>query len=137
MNDSNLHAQLLDLNKRLLDCISSADWSTYQELCDQSLTAFEPEAIGQLVEGMEFHHFYFENGGQPGPANTTMCSPHVRVMGNVALVCYVRVVQQMKDDGPVTIGFEETRVWENQDGNWKHVHFHRSRIGQQWPAIQQ
>ena len=25
------------------------------------MTAFEPEAIGNLVEGLEFHKFYFDN----------------------------------------------------------------------------
>ena len=28
----------------------------------QRLTAFEPEAKGNLVEGLEFHRFYFDNG---------------------------------------------------------------------------
>lgn len=26
------------------------------------MTSFEPEALGNLVEGMDFHRFYFENG---------------------------------------------------------------------------
>ena len=29
---------------------------------DPRLTAFEPEARGNLVEGLEFHKFYFDNG---------------------------------------------------------------------------
>ena len=29
------------------------------ELCHDSLTAFEPEANGSLVEGLDFHKFYF------------------------------------------------------------------------------
>lgn len=29
---------------------------------DPHLTAFEPEARGNLVEGLEFHKFYFDNG---------------------------------------------------------------------------
>lgn len=33
----------------------------YRRLCDPHLTAFEPEAIGNLVEGLEFHKFYFDN----------------------------------------------------------------------------
>ena len=32
-----------------------------RRLCDPHLTAFEPEAIGNLVEGLEFHKFYFDN----------------------------------------------------------------------------
>ena len=28
------------------------------------MTAFEPEALGNLVEGMDFHKFYFDNHGE-------------------------------------------------------------------------
>lgn len=31
------------------------------KICDPGLTSFEPEALGNLVEGMDFHRFYFEN----------------------------------------------------------------------------
>ena len=38
-----------------------------------------------------------------GPHNTTICSPHVRLLGDVAVVCYVRLVQRLDDAGkPVT-----------------------------------
>ncbi len=121
--------ELLRLNQRLLDCIAQADWATYEELCDPSLTAFEPEALGQLVEGLAFHRFYFDCGGVQGNHNTTMCSPRVRVMGDVAVIAYVRLNQRLHADGaPVTTGVEETRVWQRQDGRWKHVHFHRSPL---------
>ena len=33
-----------------------------RKICDPHLTAFEPESLGNLVEGMDFHKFYFENG---------------------------------------------------------------------------
>lgn len=36
-------------------------WS-YRKICDPGLTSFEPEALGNLVEGHDFHRFYFENG---------------------------------------------------------------------------
>lgn len=29
------------------------------------MTAFEPEALGNLLEGMEFHKFYFDHGTVP------------------------------------------------------------------------
>lgn len=32
------------------------------KICDPGLTSFEPEALGNLVEGHDFHRFYFENG---------------------------------------------------------------------------
>lgn len=34
----------------------------FRKICDPGLTSFEPEALGNLVEGMDFHRFYFENG---------------------------------------------------------------------------
>lgn len=125
-----LIAELLRLNQRLLDCIAEGDWATYQELCDSSLTAFEPEARGQLVEGLSFHEFYFKLSGFRGTHQTTMCAPRVRVMGDVAVVAYVRLGQRVGSDGsPTTSAFEETRVWQRTEGRWRHVHFHRSAAG--------
>ncbi len=122
-----LSQELLGLNQKLLDCIAQADWKQYQELCDSTLTCFEPEAAGNLVEGLPFHQFYFQLRSTPGPHNTTMVAPHVRVMGDVAVVSYVRLVQRVLADGaPVTRATEETRIWQKQNGAWKHVHFHRS-----------
>src|SRR5262245_19047454 len=101
-------AELIALPQRLLDGIAPGDWATYQELCDPTLTAFEPEACGQLVEGLPFHHFYFE--GPRGRVQTTMARPHVRIMGDVAVVAYVRVNQRIVPDGaPTSQAFEETR----------------------------
>jgi len=120
--------ELLKLNQDLLDSIARGDWEAYFRLCDPTLSAFEPEARGHLVEGMDFHHFYFKLGGTPGEHNTTMVAPKVRMLGDdAAVVTCVRLVQRVGDDGkPFTLRFEETRVWERQDGVWRHVHFHRS-----------
>ncbi len=121
--------ELLHLTQQLLDSIARADWKTYEELCDPSLTAFEPESQGQLVEGMPFHRFYFNLGGVPGEHNTTLASPHVRIMGETAVVAYVRLNQRVDAQGaPVVRAFAETRVWQRQGGRWRHVHFHRSPI---------
>jgi calcium/calmodulin-dependent protein kinase (CaM kinase) II len=121
--------ELLQLTRRLLGSIADRDWATYEELCDPTLTAFEPEARGQLVEGMDFHHFYFNLSGIQRNQQTTLCSPRVRVMGDVAVVAYVRLSQRLNPDGvPATHGYEETRVWQRQHGQWRHVHFHRSPL---------
>jgi calcium/calmodulin-dependent protein kinase (CaM kinase) II len=121
--------ELLQLNQRLLDSIALGDWATYERLCDPSLTALEPEALGHLVEGMEFHRFYFELGGIRGRHHTAMAGPHVRLMGDVAVIAYTRLVRRIGPDGnPLTQGFAETRIWQRRDGQWKHVHFHRSML---------
>lgn len=119
-------AKLLQLSQQLLDSIADGDWATYTQLCDPTLTAFEPEARGHLVEGMGFHRFYFEMD-RVGPVRTTISSPHVRMMGDVAVVSYVRLMQLIGPDGaPQTRQFEETRVWRREEESWRHVHFHRS-----------
>lgn len=124
---SAIESELLALNQRLLDCIAAGDWATYQSLCDPTLSAFEPEGHGHLIEGMPFHEFYFNLGAPSAPRNTTMSSPHVRVMGDAAIVAYVRLVQKLDAAGqPQTVATEETRVWQRQAGGWRHVHFHRS-----------
>src|SRR5262245_20501151 len=108
MIDPLLTDELLRLNQRLLDSIAVGDWAAYEELCDPALTAFEPEARGQLVEGLDFHRFYFDLGGVKGPRHTTMCSPRVRLMGDVALITYVRLIQRLGQGGtPETAAFEE------------------------------
>ena len=50
-----------------------------------------------------------------------------RVMGEAAVVSYIRLVQKLDGNGaPITVSVEETRVWQKKKGTWKHVHFHRS-----------
>ena len=118
---------ILQLNQRLLDAIAAADWATYEELCDPELTAFEPEARGQRVEGLDFHRFYFDLGKPDGARHTTMVDLRVRMLGeNAALVTCIRLVQAETPSGPTTQRAEETRVWLRRDGHWRHVHFHRS-----------
>ncbi len=119
-------AQLLQLTQKLLDAIASKDWATYQQLSDPALTCFEPEACGNLVHGMPFHQFYFQLGGGTRPCHTTMAQPDVRILGGLAIVCYVRLIQSTDDSGPKTVAFEETRIWHSTGNAWKQIHFHRS-----------
>lgn len=121
--------EILRLTGRLLDAIATSDWKTYEELCDPSITAFEPEAKGQLVAGLDFHRFYFSLGPAKEGHNTEICSPSVRVAGEMAVIAYVRLNQRYAADGsPKESAVEETRVWQKIDGRWRHVHFHRSPL---------
>ena len=99
------------LNQRLLDSIVSADWKTYEKLCDPSISAFEPEARGRLIEGMPFHISISSLVSRRRCRRPTMCSPHVRMLGeDAAVVSYVRLVQKLDESGsPVTTVCEETR----------------------------
>jgi calcium/calmodulin-dependent protein kinase (CaM kinase) II len=133
MSDANERgsAELLELTARLLRSIAEGDWKTYAELCDPQISAFEAEAGGHLVEGLDFHHFYFKLPGTPSLRNDTIASPKVWMLGpDAGVVAYVRVVQRLNDAGqPVTVCSQETRVWQRRGGQWKHVHFHRSSHG--------
>ena len=126
---------LLALTRKLLESIVAGDWKTYPSLGAYDITCFEPEARGQLVEGLPFHEFYFKLGaGGSKPAVTptiTLASPNVRLLGeDAAVVAYMRMTQKLDDAGrPITALCEETRVWQRIDGAWKHVHFHRSLPG--------
>lgn len=122
---SDAEQELIRLTARLLEAIDNRDWKTYSELCDGTLTAFEPEAKGQLIEGLEFHQFYFELRGGSNK-HSSICSPHVRVMSGAAVISYTRLVQVSEPTGPRTAMFEETRVWERVGESWRNVHFHRS-----------
>jgi len=128
MNVEDAVAELLNLTQELIDAIAAGDWGTYERLCDPTLSAFEPEARGHLIDGMDFHQFYFDLEAGVAPKNTTIAAPHVRLLGdNAAVVSYVRLIQFVDNaDQPQTSRFEETRVWERRDGTWLHVHFHRS-----------
>ena len=127
MIENHHQAEVLRVTRRLLDAIATADWATYEELCDSTLTCFEPESMVQLVEGLAFHEFYFKLGAGSRARNTTISSPHVRIVGDVAIVSYARIDQKVAADGsPYSRVFEETRIWQRREGTWKHIHFHRS-----------
>ena len=92
---TSVQQDLLRLNQKLLESITAGDWETYSSLCDPSLSCFEPEAHGYFIEGMDFHKFYFtlkQEKEVKTTYNTTMSSPNVRLMGDVAVVSYVRVI---------------------------------------------
>lgn len=122
--------QLLEMTQDLLDAIDNRDWPRYQKLCDHSLTAFEPEAAGHLVQGMPFHEYYLCAEPDDTTRQSTISCPHFRLLGDVSIVSYIRLQQMTDSDGITsTRAMEETRIWQLQDGHWQHVHFHRSPAG--------
>ncbi len=119
--------ELLQASLNLLKAIDAGDWATYASLCDEQITCFEPEANGHLVTGLPFHKFYFDLPGSGTPRLSSAASPNIRVIGDVGIVCYPRLVQKLNEDGvPVTVTADETRIWQRIGGTWKHIHFHRS-----------
>ncbi|KAL0984095.1 hypothetical protein UPYG_G00137010 [Umbra pygmaea] len=53
--------EIIKITEQLIEAVNNGDFEAYTRICDPGLTSFEPEALGNLVEGMDFHKFYFEN----------------------------------------------------------------------------
>ncbi|XP_014244532.1 calcium/calmodulin-dependent protein kinase type II alpha chain isoform X23 [Cimex lectularius] len=122
--------EVIKITEQLLEAINTGDQETYTKICDPHLTAFEPEALGNLVEGMEFHKFYFDHvvGKNCKGINTTILNPNVHLLGEeAACIAYVRLTQYIDKQGVAhSCQYEETRVWHKKDNKWQNVHFHRS-----------
>ncbi|NXV58038.1 KCC2D kinase, partial [Molothrus ater] len=132
--------EIIKVTEQLIEAINNGDFEAYTKICDPGLTSFEPEALGNLVEGMDFHRFYFENGKYSSFISKSssgvlffsefcyrcfsvcFCSAHSHITGHLT-------GQRRYMDGsgmPKTMQSEETRVWHRRDGKWQNVHFHRS-----------
>ncbi|GLV33918.1 Calcium/calmodulin-dependent protein kinase II [Carabus blaptoides fortunei] len=124
--------EIIKMTEQLIEAINTGDFEAYTKICDPHLTAFEPEAMGNLVEGMDFHKFYFDNvlGKNCKAVNTTILNPHVHLLGDdAACIAYVRLTQYMDKQGHAhTHQSEESRVWHKRDNKWQNVHFHRSGV---------
>ncbi|KAM4576321.1 calcium/calmodulin-dependent protein kinase (CaM kinase) II beta 1 isoform 8-T8 [Odontesthes bonariensis] len=122
--------EIIKITEQLIEAINNGDFDAYAKICDPGLTSFEPEALGNLVEGMDFHRFYFENllAKNNKPIHTTILNPHVHLIGeDAACIAYIRLTQFVDSQGrPRSNQSEETRVWHRRDTKWQNIHFHCS-----------
>jgi len=135
--------EIIKVTEQLLSALTSGDFDTFSRLCDPKITCFEPESLGNLVEGMDFHKFYFDNWklsrsdtvvtkvNAPvarSHINTTVLHPTVHLMSDdAACIAYIRLTQFMdRDAAAKTVQHEESRVWHRKNGRWVNVHCHRS-----------
>uniref|UniRef100_A0A8C3AGG4 calcium/calmodulin-dependent protein kinase n=1 Tax=Cyclopterus lumpus TaxID=8103 RepID=A0A8C3AGG4_CYCLU len=122
--------EIIKITEQLIEAINNGDFEAYAKICDPGLTSFEPEALGNLVEGMDFHRFYFENllAKNSKPIHTTILNPHVHLIGeDASCIAYIRLTQFVDIQGrPRSSQSEETRVWHRRDSKWQNIHFHCS-----------
>ncbi|XP_062411115.1 calcium/calmodulin-dependent protein kinase type II subunit beta isoform X9 [Sardina pilchardus] len=122
--------EIIKITEQLIEAVNNGDFEAYAKICDPGLTSFEPEALGNLVEGMDFHRFYFENllAKNSKPIHTTILNPHVHLIGeDAACIAYIRLTQFVDGQGrPRSSQSEETRVWHRREAKWQNVHFHCS-----------
>ncbi|KAF7710254.1 hypothetical protein HF521_009126 [Silurus meridionalis] len=106
--------EIIKITEQLIEAINNGDFEAYTRICDPGLTSFEPEALGNLVEGMDFHKFYFENllSKNSKPVHTTILNPHVHLIGeDAACIAYIRLTQYIDSQGrPRSCQSEETRT---------------------------
>ncbi|KAG7257549.1 hypothetical protein CRUP_031044 [Coryphaenoides rupestris] len=111
--------EIIKVTEQLIESINNGDFEAYAKICDPGLTSFEPEALGNLVEGHDFHRFYFDNALSKGnkPVHTILLNPHVHLIGeNAACIAYIRLTQYMDGGGmPRTMQSEETRIMGCED----------------------
>ncbi|KAL6486944.1 hypothetical protein MHYP_G00035700 [Metynnis hypsauchen] len=94
--------EIIKITEQLIEAINNGDFEAYTRICDPGLTSFEPEALGNLVEGMDFHRFYFENllSKNSKPVHTTILNPHVHLIGeDAACIAYIRLTQYIDSQG--------------------------------------
>uniref|UniRef100_A0A4W5RMV5 calcium/calmodulin-dependent protein kinase n=1 Tax=Hucho hucho TaxID=62062 RepID=A0A4W5RMV5_9TELE len=122
--------EIIKITEQLIEAVNNGDFEAYAKICDPCLTSFEPEALGNLVEGMDFHRFYFDNllSKNSKPIHTTILNPHVHLIGeDAACIAYIRLTQFVDATGrPCSSQSEETRVWHRRESKWQNVHFHCS-----------
>uniref|UniRef100_A0A668SLA0 calcium/calmodulin-dependent protein kinase n=1 Tax=Oreochromis aureus TaxID=47969 RepID=A0A668SLA0_OREAU len=122
--------EIIKITEQLIEAVNNGDFEAYAKICDPGLTSFEPEGLGNLVEGMDFHRFYFDNllSKNSKPIHTTILNPHVHIIGDdAACIAYIRLTQFVDGQGhPRSSQSEETRVWHRRDSRWQNVHFHCS-----------
>lgn len=122
--------EIIKLTEQMIAAITSGNYEEYTKYADPALTCFEPETMGNMIVGMDFHKFYFDHvlSKNNKPVNTSILNPFVHLLGDdAACIAYVKLTQYMDRDGiPQTRRAEETRVWQRKDGKWQNIHLHRS-----------
>ncbi|XP_064640883.1 calcium/calmodulin-dependent protein kinase type II delta 1 chain-like isoform X21 [Lineus longissimus] len=129
--DSARKQEIIKLTEQLIACVTSGDFDGYTKFVDPQLTSFEPESFGNLMEGMDFHKFYFDNvlSKNNKAINTSILNPTVHLLGDdSACIAYVKLTQYIDSSvgAARTAQSEETRIWQKIDGKWMNVHLHRS-----------
>ena len=111
---------------KLLDSIQRADLETYKSLVSESLTCFEPETQGNRVGGVDFHLWLTGTQEIPRRHHLELVDPEIRVFGDAAYASYTLLLGKECDDGVSVTSMNETRIFAQEDGLWRMVHFHRS-----------
>jgi hypothetical protein len=54
-------SEIIQNTKMLLRSLNTGDFKTFSKLCEPEMTSFQPETVGNLVQGINFYKFYFDS----------------------------------------------------------------------------
>jgi len=129
MDNGSESNSIISLTQKLLDSISNKDWDSYLALCDEKLTGIEKESDNSLVEGLEFHKFYFDIPNDNNIAiKETILQPVIKIHGDIGIICYKRLRTTVNISTNITnsVSMMETRIWRHYNTGWKLIHFQKS-----------
>ena len=127
---SNEQQSLIEITEKMLNAINSGDSRTYADLCSPDLTCYE-DVCTHRIDGVEFHLTLINQMSQSPAMRATRCDilePCVQIYGNSAIVTYTRLMTYDGSGVPRWATSNETRVFSNESGSWKMVHFHRTTL---------
>uniref|UniRef100_A0A5K3EYW1 CaMKII_AD domain-containing protein n=1 Tax=Mesocestoides corti TaxID=53468 RepID=A0A5K3EYW1_MESCO len=113
--------EIIRLTEQLLAAATACDYDAYTRLMCPKFTYFGPDVRGTLVEGCDFHKFYFDQVIPKSlfkSVRTTIQNPTVHILSeDAACIAYIRLTQFTdKSDVLYTQQTEETRVWARRQG---------------------
>lgn len=129
LNSSESNCRLRNLDTALMDlllAIQKGDIKTYLDRVSDQVSCFEPESRGHLLRGIGLHRFLVERTSQEGDYHIELVDPLIRVDGNMAFAAYTLHLTEMTDQGEKIHVENVTRIFHQEDGSWKMIHFHRS-----------
>lgn len=121
--------EVLDITRRMLDAMYTADPEVHRRHCTEDMSSFEWYIAPYRIDGLEFHLGLIEAGGNGTPTRLDMLTPRVQVYTDTAIVNYTLLKTIAAGDGAQFSRMNETRVFVRQDGVWKMAHLHKSPAG--------
>ena len=107
------------MTEKLIECADNLDWKTYRSLTDEKCTCVGAVNENKVFEdGGSIGFSTDSNGNNKSTGNSEMGKPTVQVSGKTCIISYSR---KKRDDM-----YKESRVWVNNYGQWRQVHYHRS-----------
>ena len=121
--------KVLDITRRMLDAMYTADPEVHRRHCTEDMSSFEWYIAPYRIDGLDFHLDLIKAGGNGTPTRLDMLTPRVQLYGDTAIINYTLLKTLAGEGGAQFSRMNETRVFVRQDGAWKMAHLHKSPAG--------